>query len=69
MAKRLMDLACESYLALQLIIIIIVGKAYKPLVPYETGSSSMLVGHYIQKEGIDLYYYDEQTGDAASKMC
>ena len=23
----------------------------------------MLVGHYIQKEGIDLYYYDEQTGD------
>ena len=66
MAKRLMDLACESHPVFGRITdlpIIIVGKAYKPLVPYETGSSSMLVGHYIQKEGIDLYYYDEQTGD------
>ena len=26
--------------------IIIIGKAYKPMVPYEAGSSSMLVGHY-----------------------
>ena len=66
MAKRLMDLACETHPVFGLITsmpIVIVGKAYKPLVPYETGSSSMLVGHYIEKEGIDLYYYDEQTGD------
>jgi UDPglucose 6-dehydrogenase len=56
MAKRLIDLACDMP-------IIIVGKAYKPLVPYETGSSSMLVGHYIEKAGFQLYYYDEQTGD------
>ena len=35
----------------QIMPIIIVGKAYKPLVPYETGSSSMLVGHYIEKAG------------------
>ena len=66
MAKRLMDLACESHPVFGRITdlpIIIVGKAYKPLVPYETGSSSMLVGHYIEDQGIDLYYYDEQTGD------
>ena len=43
--------------------IIIIGKAYKPMVPYEAGSSSMLVGHYVEKLGGTLYYYDEQTGD------
>jgi len=39
--------------------VIIVGKAYKPLVPYDAGSSSMLVGHYVESAGIPLYYYDE----------
>jgi UDPglucose 6-dehydrogenase len=66
MAKRLMELAGTEHPAFGLVPdmpIIIVGKAYKPLVPYETGSSSMLVGHYIQKAGFDLHYYDEQTGD------
>ena len=43
--------------------IVIVGKAYKPLVPYEAGSSSMLVGHYIQSMGCELYYFDELTND------
>jgi len=43
--------------------VVIVGKAYKPLVPYEAGSSSMLVGHYVQKMGFDLYYYDEVIGE------
>ena len=43
--------------------IIIVGKAYKPLVEYEAGSSSMLVGHYVQNNGHELHYYDEKTGD------
>jgi UDPglucose 6-dehydrogenase len=56
MAKRLLDLAND-------IPIVIVGKAYKPLVPYESGSSSMLVGHYVLAQGHPLYYYDEQTGD------
>ena len=66
MAKRLMELAGDQHPAFGLVPsmpIIIVGKAYKPLVPYETGSSSMLVGHYIEKAGFELYYYDEQTGD------
>ena len=65
MAKRLMELAGHEHHSglVPELPIIIVGKAYKPLVPYETGSSSMLVGHYIKKAGFDLYYYDEQTGD------
>jgi UDPglucose 6-dehydrogenase len=66
MAKRLMELAGGQHPVYGLVPdkpIIIVGKAYKPLVPYETGSSSMLVGHYIEKAGFELYYYDEQTGD------
>ena len=61
MAKRLMGLAeVENWYSLP---IIIVGKSYKPLVPYEAGSSSMLVGHYIQEAGNILYYYDENTND------
>ena len=69
MAKRLIELADteEGYMFQgkwwNTLPIVIVGKAYKPLVPYEAGSSSMLVGHYIEKQGYDLYYYDEQTGD------
>lgn len=47
--------------------VVIVGKAYKPLVPYEAGSSSMLVGHYVQKMGFDLYYYDEVVGEIPPK--
>ncbi len=39
--------------------VVIVGKAYKPLVEYEHGSSSMLVGHYLQELNIEQYYYDE----------
>ena len=46
--------------------IIIVGKAYKPLVEYEAGSSSMLVGHYVKEAGFELHYYDEQTKDIPS---
>jgi len=56
MARRLMELSSDMP-------IVIVGKAYKPLVEYESGSSSMLVGHYITKAGFNLHYYDEQTGD------
>lgn len=43
--------------------ITIIGKAYKPKVPYLNGSASMLVGHYIEKHGGNLHYYDPNTGD------
>lgn len=41
----------------------IVGKAYKPNVPYTNGSASMLVGYYIEKHGGQVNYYDIHTGD------
>ena len=41
----------------------IIGKAYKPCVPYTNGSASMLVGYYIEKHGGNLNYYDPNTGD------
>lgn len=41
----------------------IIGKAYKPAVPYTNGSASMLVGHYIEKMGGHVNYYDANTGD------
>ena len=39
--------------------VIIVGKAYKPLVAYDAGSPSMLVGYYVEEQDGELYYYDE----------
>lgn len=41
----------------------IIGKAYKPGVHYTIGSSSMLVGHYVEQNGGKLNYYDLNTGD------
>jgi len=41
----------------------IIGKAYKPAVPYLNGSASMLVGYYIEKHGGNVHYYDPNTGD------
>ena len=43
--------------------VIIVGKAYKPHVPYEAGSYSLLVGHYVKEFGVNVYYDDDYTGD------
>ena len=43
--------------------VIIIGKAYKPLVEYTNGSSSILVGHYVEELGGTLYYYDEIIGE------
>lgn len=43
--------------------VVIVGKAYKPLVEYTNGSSSMLVGHFIHKAGHEMYYLDEIVGE------
>jgi UDPglucose 6-dehydrogenase len=45
----------------------IVGKAYKPCVPYTNGSASMLVGHYIEQHGGEVNYYDQNTGDLELK--
>ena len=65
MAELLVDKATET--AGYPIPVIIVGKAYKPLVPYDEGSSSMLVGHYVQARGADLYYLDELMGETPPK--
>jgi UDPglucose 6-dehydrogenase len=43
--------------------IIIHGKAYKPYVPYEIGSYSLLVGHFIEQAGFQVRYADPLTGD------
>lgn len=45
----------------------IIGKAYKPGVHYINGSSSMLVGYYIEQHGGTVNYYDEHTGDTDLK--
>lgn len=45
----------------------IIGKAYKPGVHYTNGSSSMLVGYYIEQLGGNVNYYDEHTGDTDLK--
>lgn len=57
MAQRLVELAGNT------MPIVIVGKAYKPLVPYVDGSASMLVGHFVEEMGSTLYYHDYNTGD------
>lgn len=41
----------------------IIGNAHKPGVSYTTGSSSLVVGHYIEQHGGNVNYYDEHTGD------
>ena len=63
MAKKLVDLASIGAGVTPLMPVIIVGKAYKPLVPYDAGSSSMLVGHYVESLGAELYYLDEVMGE------
>ncbi len=41
----------------------IIGKAYKPKVPYTNGSVSLLIGYYIEQHGGLVRYYDPNTGD------
>ena len=41
----------------------IIGKAYKPKISHTHGSSSLLVGHYVEQLGGKVNYYDEHTGD------
>ena len=47
--------------------ITIIGKAYKPGVPYLNGSGSLLLGHYIEKHGGHVNYYDIHTGDTDAR--
>ena len=58
LALKLVDLANEYNYP-----IYIHGKAYKPGVPYEDGSYSLLVGHYCEKHGFAPTYVDPLTGD------
>lgn len=41
----------------------IVGKSYKPKVPYTNGSGSLLLGYYIEQLGGTVNYYDVNTND------
>jgi len=43
--------------------ITIIGKAYKPSVGYTNGSSSLLLGHYIEQLNGKVRYYDKNTED------
>jgi UDPglucose 6-dehydrogenase len=43
--------------------VVIHGKAYKPDVPYCIGSYSTLVGHYLQKMGVNAKYVDPLADD------
>jgi UDPglucose 6-dehydrogenase len=63
MAKKLVDLTIIGAGVVPSMPVVIVGKAYKPLVPYDAGSSSMLVGHYVTALGAELYYLDEVMGE------
>jgi len=65
MAQKIMDLADE----IGTHEIVIVGKAYKPLVPYEAGSASMLVGHYIEGKAYNLQYFDPLCNEDAQITC
>jgi len=58
MAKKLINLALQHNLPVW-----IHGKAFKPNVTYIDGSYSLLVGHYVEKAGVELNYVDPLTGD------
>jgi UDPglucose 6-dehydrogenase len=58
MAKRLVELAEENQLP-----VVILGKAYKPGVPYLDGSYSLLVAHYVEQMGHAVNFSDPLTGD------
>jgi UDPglucose 6-dehydrogenase len=57
-ANKLISLSTEYGLP-----IIIHGKSYKPYVPYEIGSYSLLIGHFIEIAGFKVQYADPLTDD------
>jgi UDPglucose 6-dehydrogenase len=44
------------YAKLHKLPVVILGKSYKPGVHFEDGSSSVLVGHYVQEQGCEVLY-------------
>jgi len=59
MAIKLTQLSVQHNLP-----VVILGKSYKPNVDYIDGSSSMLVGYYIEQEGVNVMYDLEIPIDA-----
>ena len=51
MAKRLVELSKINNTP-----VVILGKSYKPNVEYLDGSSSILVGHYVEEMGVEVFY-------------
>ena len=43
--------------------VVIIGKSFKPDVPYTDGSYALLVAHYIEEEGVTVHWHDPNTGD------
>ncbi len=43
--------------------VVIHGKAYKPDVDFLDGSYSLLIGHYLEKQGVSVKYADPLTND------
>jgi UDPglucose 6-dehydrogenase len=61
-AKRMAELLVLHSRRLGLPIVIL-GKSYKPGVPYTDGSYSLLVGHYCEEMQCRPFYVDPLTGD------
>jgi UDPglucose 6-dehydrogenase len=59
MALKLIQLSVQHNLP-----VVILGKSYKPNVDYIDGSSSILVGYYIEQEGLNVIYDSEMPIDA-----
>ena len=59
MAIKLTQLSVQHNLP-----VVILGKSYKPNVDYIDGSASMLVGYYIEQEGVNVMYDLETPIDA-----
>ena len=58
MALKLVSLSKQYNLP-----VVIHGRAYKPYVPYTSGSYSELVGNFVEEQGISVSYADPLTGD------
>lgn len=65
MALKLISLAKEY----RLDDIWIHGKAYKPNVPYEMGSYSILVAHYVEEAGYKVNFVDPLAGHTVDEIC
>lgn len=62
LARKLMNLSFASGLP-----IVIVGKSYKPNVPFTDGSYSLLIAAILKEYGIEVEWHDEETGDVRTR--